>query len=166
MVRPLHVHRYFPPSWISLIRFSLRITCRVPKFRIRAKTRVAPSEHRIPRGQYTVLRHARPGKERRPRFRYRLTCFRCVIDGSLALASLIHTCRSSSPAFDRNVHHRTLSNEAVYGGLKPVTADRLRRAFLCPLPAMSAELCFSVRVGCGDGKTKRHQANTIPARVD
>jgi hypothetical protein len=117
-----------PPACASILSPFVDLTYKVFSS---AKTRVAPSEHRIPRGQYTVLRHPCPGKERRPRFRYRLTCFRCVIDGSLALASLIHTCRSSSPAFDRNVHHRTLSNEAAYGGLKPVTAaDRLRRAFL------------------------------------
>jgi hypothetical protein len=26
MIRPLHVHRYFPPSWFALMGFSLRIT--------------------------------------------------------------------------------------------------------------------------------------------
>ena len=36
MIRPLHVHRYFPPSWSSLIGFSLNITWRVPKFRTKA----------------------------------------------------------------------------------------------------------------------------------
>ena len=29
MIRPRHVHRYFPPSWSSLIGFSLTITGRV-----------------------------------------------------------------------------------------------------------------------------------------
>jgi hypothetical protein len=36
MIRPLHVLRYFPPSWASLIGFSLNITWRVPKFRSKA----------------------------------------------------------------------------------------------------------------------------------
>ena len=51
MIRPRHVHRYFPPSWFALIGFSLRITCRVPKFLVRACIRVTPPEHRTPHGQ-------------------------------------------------------------------------------------------------------------------
>ena len=51
IIRPLHVHRYFPPSWSALIRFSLNIIWRVPKFRIRAQIRFTPPLHRTPHSQ-------------------------------------------------------------------------------------------------------------------
>jgi hypothetical protein len=48
LVRLLHVHRYFPPSWVSLIGFSLNITWRFPTFRTRAKIRFPPPLCRTP----------------------------------------------------------------------------------------------------------------------
>jgi hypothetical protein len=50
-IRPPHVHRYFPPSWITLIGFSLSITCRVPTFHKRARTKLVPTLRRVPPGQ-------------------------------------------------------------------------------------------------------------------
>ena len=51
MIRPLHGHRYFPPSWATLIGFSLIIPRRVPTFHMRARIKLVPTVRRVPRRQ-------------------------------------------------------------------------------------------------------------------
>ena len=48
-VRPLPAHRYFPPSRITLIGFSLSIADRVLTFYARARTKLMPTLRRMPR---------------------------------------------------------------------------------------------------------------------
>jgi hypothetical protein len=48
IIRPLHMHWYFPPSWFTLIGFSLNIIWRVPVFHRRAWIKLVPTLHRMP----------------------------------------------------------------------------------------------------------------------
>ena len=56
--------------------------------------------------------------------------FRCLIGGSLAFVSLIHTCRGLPRLLTVTFTTATFRTEAAYGCLKPAPTNRLRRAYL------------------------------------
>src|SRR6202045_1955028 len=75
-----------------------------------------------------------------PRFWHRLIRFRHVISGSLALASLNHTCRNLVPTFPQRSPPSLLTTAAC-GGLRSTPDCRPRRAFL--------HLSYSYAAPCG-----------------
>ena len=80
---------------------------------------------------WAALRHPRadPRGMATPRFWHRLIGFRHVISGSLALASLNHTCRNLVPTFPQRSPPSLLTTAAC-GGLRSTPDCRTRRAFL------------------------------------
>ena len=75
-----------------------------------------------------------------PRFWHRLIRFRHVISGSLALASLNHTCRNLVPTFPQRSPPSLLTTAAC-GGLRSTPDCRPRRALL--------HLSYSCAPPCG-----------------
>src|SRR3974390_2793343 len=83
----------------------------------------------MPLGQSQDIPQADPRGMATPRFWHRLIGFRHVISGSLALASLNHTCRNLVPAFPQRSPPSLLTTAAC-GGLRSTPDCRPRRAFL------------------------------------
>src|SRR3981081_36764 len=96
----------------------------------------------MPDAAWAVSVHpqADPGGVATPRFWHRLIRFRHVISGSLALASLNHTCRNLVPTFPQRSPPLLLTTAAC-GGLRSTPDCRPRRAFL--------HLSYSYAPPCG-----------------
>src|SRR5262249_16048305 len=109
--------------------FSLGITGQVLTFRTRARLSFAPPTCRMPLGQSQDIPQADPGGRVSPRFWHRLIRFRHFCSGSLALASLNHTCRNLVPPFPQRSPPRLLTTAAC-GGLRSTPDCRPRRALL------------------------------------
>ena len=109
--------------------FSLSIAGQVLTFRTRARLSFAPPPCRMPLGQSQDIPQADPGGMAIPRFWHRLIRFRHVISGSLALASLNHTCRNLVPTFPQRSPPSLLTTAAC-GGLRSAPDCRPRRAYL------------------------------------
>ena len=109
--------------------FSLSIAGQVLTFRKRARLSFAPPPCRMPLGQSQDIPQADPGGMAIPRFWHRLIRFRHVNSGSLALASLNHTCRNLVPTFPQRSPPSLLTTAAC-GGLRSTPDCRPRRAFL------------------------------------
>src|SRR6202040_3846829 len=82
--------------------FSLSIAGQVLTFRTRARLTFAPPPCRMPLGQSQCIPQADPRGMATPWFWHRLIGFRHVISGSLALASLNHTCRNLVRNYERS----------------------------------------------------------------
>src|ERR1700737_2616266 len=100
----------------------------------------------MPLGQSQCIPQADPGGGATPRFWHRLIRFRHVISGSLALASLNHTCRNLVPTFPQR-SPPSLSTTAACGGLRSTPDCRPRRTFL--------HLSYSYAVWTGDTRDTR-----------
>src|SRR5438132_11098043 len=120
--------------------FSLGIAGQVLTFRTRARLSFAPPPCRMPLGQSQDIPQADPGGVATPRFWHRLIRFRHVISGSLALASLNHTCRNLVPTFPQRSPPSLLTTAAC-GGLRSTPDCRPRRALL--------HLSYSYAPPCG-----------------
>ena len=120
--------------------FSLSITGQVLTFRTRARLSFAPPPCRMPLGQSQDIPQTDPRGMATPRFWHRLIRFRHVISGSLALASLNHTCRNLVPTFPQR-SPPSLLTIAACGGLRSTPDCRSRRAFL--------HLSYSYAPPCG-----------------
>ena len=120
--------------------FSLHIAGQVLTFRTRARLSFAPPPCRMPLGQSQCIPQADPGGMATPRFWHRLIGFRHVISGSLALASLNHTCRNLVPTFPQRSPPSLLTTAAC-GGLRSTPDCRPRRALL--------HLSYSYAPPCG-----------------
>src|SRR6202045_4624618 len=120
--------------------FSLSIAGQVLTFHTRARLSFAPPPCRMPLGQSQCIPQADPGGMATPRFGHRLIRFRHVISGSLALASLNHTCRNLVPTFPQRSPPSLLTTAAC-GGLRSTPDCRPRRAFL--------HLSYSYAPPCG-----------------
>src|SRR6202048_2874364 len=94
----------------------------------------------MPLGQSKCIPQADPRGVATPRFWHRLIRFRHVISGSLALASLNHTCRNLVPTFPQRSPPLLLTTAAC-GGLRSAPDCRPRRAFL--------HLSYSYAAPCG-----------------
>ena len=94
----------------------------------------------MPLGQSQCIPQADPGGVATPRFWHRLIRFRHVISGSLALASLKHTCRNLVPTFPQRSPPLHLTTAAC-GDLRSTPDCRPRRAFL--------HLSYSCAPPCG-----------------
>src|ERR1700738_4706227 len=94
----------------------------------------------MPLGQSKCIPQADPRGVATPRFWHRLIRFRHVISGSLALASLNHTCRNLVPTFPQRSPPLLLTTAAC-GGLRSTPDCRPRRAFL--------HLSYSYAAPCG-----------------
>jgi hypothetical protein len=94
----------------------------------------------MPLGQSQDIPQADPGGMATPRFWHRLIRFRHVISGSLALASLNHTCRNLVPTFPQRSPPLLLTTAAC-GGLRSTPDCRPRRALL--------HLSYSYASPCG-----------------
>src|SRR4249919_3647300 len=106
--------------------FSLGIAGQVLTFRTRARLSFAPPPCRMPLGQSQDIPQTDPRGVATPRFWHRLTRFRHVISGSLALASLNHTCRNLVPTFPQRSPPSLLTTAAC-GGLRSTPDCRPRR---------------------------------------
>ena len=100
----------------------------------------APPPCRMPLGQSQDIPQTDPRGMATPRFWHRLIRFRHVISGSLALASLNHTCRNLVPTFPQR-SPPSLLTIAACGGLRSTPDCRSRRAFL--------HLSYSYAPPCG-----------------
>src|SRR6476620_4115507 len=120
--------------------FSLSIAGQVLTFRTRARLSFAPPPCRMPLGQSQDIPQTDPGGMATPQFWHRLIGFRHVISGSLALASLNHTCRNRVPTFPQRSPPSLLTTAAC-GGLSSTPDCRPRRAFL--------HLSYSYAPPCG-----------------
>jgi len=89
----------------------------------------APPPCRMPLGQSQDIPQTDPRGMATPRFWHRLIRFRHVISGSLALASLNHTCRNLVPTFPQRSPPSLLTTAAC-GGLRSTPDCRPRRALL------------------------------------
>jgi hypothetical protein len=123
-----------------LVLFPLGIAGQVLTFRTRARLSFAPPPCRMPLGQSQDIPQADPGGMATPRFWHRLIGFRHVISGSLALASLNHTCRNLVSTFPQRSPPSLLTTAAC-GGLRSTPDCRTRRAFL--------HLLYSYAPPCG-----------------
>src|SRR5216684_6737348 len=94
----------------------------------------------MPLGQSQDIPQTDPGGVATPRFWHRLIRFRHVISGSLALASLNHTCRNLVPTFPQRSPPSLLTTAAC-GGLRSTPDCRPRRALL--------HLSYSCAPPCG-----------------
>src|SRR6516165_3017627 len=94
----------------------------------------------MPLGQSQDIPQADPGGMATPRFWHRLIGFRHVISGSLALASLNHTCRNLVPTFPQRSPPSLLTTAAC-GGLRSTPDCRSRRTYL--------HLSYSYAPPCG-----------------
>src|SRR4249920_766594 len=94
----------------------------------------------MPLGQSQCIPQADPRGMATPWFWHRLIGFRHVISGSLALASLNHTCRNLVPTFPQRSPPSLLTTAAC-GGLRSAPDCRPRRAFL--------HLSYSYASPCG-----------------
>jgi hypothetical protein len=129
--------RFSPPPHSI---FSLGIAGQVLTFHTRARLSFAPPPCRMPLGQSQCIPQADPGGMATPRFWHRLIRFRHVISGSLALASLNHTCRNLVPTFPQRSPPSLLTTAAC-GGLRSTPDCRPRRALL--------HLSYSYAPPCG-----------------
>src|ERR1700730_4368415 len=100
----------------------------------------APPPCRMPLGQSQDIPQADPGGMATPRFWHRLIRFRDIISGSLALASLNHTCRNLVPTFPQRSPPLLLTTAAC-GGLRSTPDCRPRRT--------SLHLSYSCATPCG-----------------
>jgi hypothetical protein len=98
----------------------------------------------MPLGQSQCIPQADPGGVATPRFWHRLIRFRHVISGSLALASLNHTCRNLVPTFPQRSPPSLLTTAACGGPL------RVRRRHIAA-QQMSTGICgyFKPRLAFG-----------------
>src|SRR6266478_569011 len=94
----------------------------------------------MPLGQSQDIPQTDPRGMATPRFWHRLIRFRHVISGSLALASLNHTCRNLVPTFPQRSPPWLLT-AAACGGLRSTPDCRPRRALL--------HLSYSYASPCG-----------------
>src|SRR5262249_953527 len=94
----------------------------------------------MPLGQSQDIPQADPRGMATPRFWHHLIGFRHVISGSLALASLNHTCRNLVPTFPQRSPPSLLTTAAC-GGLRSTPDCRPRRALL--------HLSYSYAPPCG-----------------
>src|SRR5258708_3561062 len=94
----------------------------------------------MPLGQSQDIPQTDPRGVATPRFWHRLIRFRHVISGSLALASLNHTCRNLVPTFPQRSPPSLLTTAAC-GGLRSTPDCRPRRALL--------HLSYSCAPPCG-----------------
>src|SRR6476469_2311331 len=129
--------RFSPPPHSI---FSLGIAGQVLTFHTRARLSFAPPPCRMPLGQSQDIPQTDPGGMATPRFWHRLIGFRHVISGSLALASLNHTCRNLVPTFPQRSPPSLLTTAAC-GGLRSTPDCRPRRALL--------HLSYSYAPPCG-----------------
>src|SRR3984957_14952942 len=107
----------------------------------------------MPLGQSQCIPHADPRGMATPWFWHRLIGFRHVISGSLALASLNHTCRNLVPTFPQRSPPLLLTTAAC-GGLRSTPDCRPRRAFL--------HLSYSYAPPCGPALlVTQHQLPTF-----
>src|SRR6202163_1819729 len=120
--------------------FSLGIAGQVLTFRTRARLSFAPPTCRMPLGQSQDIPQANPGRRVNPRFWHHLIRFRHFCSGSLALASLNHTCRNLVPAFPQRSPPWLLTTAAC-GGLRSTPDCRPRRTYL--------HLSYSYASPCG-----------------
>ena len=120
--------------------FSLSIAGQVLTFRTRARLSFAPPPCRMPLGQSQDIPQTDPRGMATPRFWHRLIRFRHVISGSLALASLNHTCRNLVPTFPQR-SPPSLLTIAACGGLRSTPDCRPRRTYL--------HLSYSYAPPCG-----------------
>src|ERR1700738_1205202 len=112
----------------------------------------------MPLGQSQCIPQADPGGAATPRLWHRLTRFRPVISGSLALASLNHTCRNLVPTFPQRSPPSLLTTAAC-GGLRSAPDCRPRRAFL--------HLSYSYAAPCGPALlvTQCHKRTNAPQQT-
>ena len=139
-VRPSPAHRYFRPrGWSRLRLFPWH---RRPGSHVPYKSQIELRAASMPDAAWAVSVHppADPGGMATPRFWHRLIGFRHVISGSLALASLNHTCRNLVPTFPQRSPPLLLTTAAC-GGLRSTPDCRPRRAFL--------HLSYSYAPPCG-----------------
>ena len=94
----------------------------------------------MPLGQSQDIPQTDPRGMATPRFWHRLIRFRHVISGSLALASLNHTCRNLVPTFPQRSPPSLLTTAAC-GGLRSTPDCRPRRTYL--------HLSYSYAPPCG-----------------
>src|SRR3982074_1567307 len=94
----------------------------------------------MPLGQSQCIPQADPRGMATSRFWHRLIRFRHVISGSLALASLNHTCRNLVPTFPQRSPPSLLTTAAC-GGLRSAPDCRPRRTYL--------HLSYSYASPCG-----------------
>src|SRR4249920_2063880 len=138
--------------------FSLGIAGQVLTFRTRARLSFAPPPCRMPLGQSQDIPQADPGGMATPRFWHRLIGFRHVISGSLALASLNHTCRNLVSTFPQRSPPSLLTTAAC-GGLRSTPDCRPRRALL--------HLSYSYVPPCGPALlvTQYHNRTRAPHKT-
>ena len=120
---------------------------RSPTAHTRARLSFAPPPCRMPLGQSQDIPQTDPRGMATPRFWHRLIRFRHVLSGSLALASLNHTCRNLVPTFPQRSPPSLLTTAAC-GGLRPAPDCRSRRAllhFLCSSAPSYSEDAFVTR---------------------
>jgi hypothetical protein len=122
----------------SPARFSRSI--QVDHRHYRPAANFAPPPCRRPLGQSQDIPQTDPRGMATPRFWHRLIRFRHVNSGSLALASLNHTCRNLVPTFPQRSPPSLLTTAAC-GGLRSTPDCRTRRAFL--------HLSYSYAPPCG-----------------
>src|SRR6202023_1778399 len=94
----------------------------------------------LPLGQSQCIPQADPRGVATPRFWHRLIRFRHFCSGSVALASLNHTCRNLVPTFPQRSPPSLLTT-AVCGGLRSAPDCRPRRTYL--------HLSYSYASPCG-----------------
>src|ERR1700731_3045985 len=114
----------------------------------------------MPLGQSQCTPQPEPGGLATPRFWHRLIRFRLVISGSLALASLNHTCRNLVPTFPQRSPPSLLTTAAC-GGLRSAPDCRPRRTYLhlsysyappCgPALLVTQDPSATLAVHCGNG---------------
>src|SRR6266404_839405 len=112
----------------------------------------------MPLGQSQDIPQTDPRGMATPRFWHRLIRFRHVISGSLALASLNHTCRNLVPTFPQRSPPSLLTTAAC-GGLRSTPDCRPRRALL--------HLSYSYASPCGPALLVTQDPNrTLSRRCD
>ena len=122
---PLDHYERFQFTWSSPFPVLLTLLT----FRTRARLSFAPPTCRMPLGQSQDIPQANPGRRVTPRFWHHLSSFRHFCSGSLALASLNHTCRNHVPTFPQRSPPRLLTTAAC-GGLRSTPDCRPRRTYL------------------------------------
>src|SRR5262249_7017402 len=119
----------FSLAVVAACAFSLSIAGQVLTFHTRARLSFAPPPCRMPLGQSQDIPQADPRGMATPWFWHRLIGFRHVISGSLALASLNHTCRNLVPTFPQRSPPFFCTTPRC-GGLKSTPVCRPRRPYL------------------------------------
>jgi hypothetical protein len=116
--------------------FSLGIAGQVLTFHTGAWSSFAPPTRRMPLGWYQDILRADPGGWVSPRFRHRLISFRRFRSGSLALASLDHTCRDHCPDFSTTLATTAFDRSSLWRlGISDLIAEPEGPSFISSIVA-------------------------------